>query len=1108
MGNETSVPQSEPHTAKPTLISVHRNGENRISNHSETNHKVENGNDNVVTSAPRVSGETDFPLESPRKLLPYSPNESNRRAPNKNDVTILRGIVVGKEQTGKTSLIRRLRGEDPFDSQVQRRETGNGQKLKRNLMALVPWKFPYNLHPGLTVDHEDVVQLYVSEGRSFQTSFLTASSSDSDETSHDTRKSIHQIDATFRKEWLNSLRQQNGKELDFVIWVIDPRMNNFMEFLTAGLCILFPPSSGVEECKGHGDERIDSTHKSEMNDHVAPLVHNLCILLNFRDTHSPKVSNSMGGTTLENVRQLAKSILQKHSQFADGTNGNASKLFIKAKQPTIVVYESSMRNCYGLQQLHSFIALPYLCFKEREYLKRAEYMRNGHQKWKDRLMQFDVVGFDEFSRELNEETVSTINMEETLRQTQQGDLSKSSQHGSATGPASDTENAERVEQKAVTEAVLSVQRGKMKNSEHSKREKSSTKESKNSDAYSSSIKEVPEPKIEEPSAPPNVGPRKLFNSLHQPMIKSNAWTPMDIAGDTLDSFFADDESLNEEDGTKENDIRSSNSPKRKDKAVLNSDDSSNGDISDDDSDDDDFYIDNSGNRHSHSRLDNRVTKPSRPETSNCAMTGTISLNYSEDEQSTSDAEIIEKERGKNCVDERAKSIGEMKSDSRKSSPTKSHSELELQKDSLYSKTAPRPVTPTTKGVDKEGKVSQQNKPEFQPQISDSGSCDEVHCVADDTKLTKDGCTEKCQSRLSVSRDVDDSSNLAEDSCVHSSETEIIDAHDNMCFETESPLPITRPAIDNIVELADTTDESATKPDNDDAVTACESNNSSGTNRLTTMEESFDSSTNETLAPTFVNGKGSKRDQSVEAADSFEVNGFNECQHSSNGSKSMKKNIETRNIRGQTQSTDNTEVDASDDSSSHLQNINSTIHVEEITPSTNNNAIDNTNSVIVSCNKSMVLGSDDDESIGSQKDSVRDIKGTRQGTLNSNSDVDDEFVIDESVMTKSMRPESTPSNHIGDSIKGTERKILQQQPAKPPSVSNAALAAIEAAKREAERMMTKSQSSLVTSEVGTGGKDKSKSEKKKSKKSSISVDGEKKKKKKEKEKKKKEKKAGS
>eukprot|EP00956_Cyclotella_meneghiniana_P038086 scaffold148607_cov36-Cyclotella_meneghiniana.AAC.1 len=111
-------------------------------------------------------------------------------------VAILRGIIVGSHQSGKTSLLRRLRDEEI---------TNNAET--RKLMALVPWKVPDNIG---SVKDDEVVQLYVSEGASF-TSY--------DAESKDARGLVE-------KEWKEILGRQVKKHLDFMVWMVDTRQES------------------------------------------------------------------------------------------------------------------------------------------------------------------------------------------------------------------------------------------------------------------------------------------------------------------------------------------------------------------------------------------------------------------------------------------------------------------------------------------------------------------------------------------------------------------------------------------------------------------------------------------------------------------------------------------------------------------------------------------------------------------------------------------------------------------------------------------------------------------------------------------------------------------
>ena len=102
---------------------------------------------------------------------------------------------MGTKGTGKTSLIRRLRGEDPFQKQSKSGQQRSSVE-KRKLMALVPCNVPTGTEKinNLTIQQEERVQLYVSESVGFLQS---------------------QEEQSFRKEWSTALQLQRGKEWNF-----------------------------------------------------------------------------------------------------------------------------------------------------------------------------------------------------------------------------------------------------------------------------------------------------------------------------------------------------------------------------------------------------------------------------------------------------------------------------------------------------------------------------------------------------------------------------------------------------------------------------------------------------------------------------------------------------------------------------------------------------------------------------------------------------------------------------------------------------------------------------------------------------------------------------
>lgn len=270
---------------------------------------------------------------------------------------ILRGVVVGEARSGKTCLIRRLRGEDPFVHVENDRSSKN-----KNLMALIPWKVPdvitNNCQKLYPVEGDEVVQLYVSEGKSFCY----------------TRND----DRAFHKQWSSVLQSQRGKDLDFIVWIIDPRMKNILDFVRDGLDTLFA-GNNREANKASDDIKQQPIH--------------VCILLNFRDC----IDQTIVGQIQNTIKQVIESYkedrerqnhvrrcqLQIHTSDSDST-------------PTILVYESSTSNCYGLRNLLSFISLPYLSNKERNFQRLAEQTRTQHVQWINEMLINKGMEYEEY----------------------------------------------------------------------------------------------------------------------------------------------------------------------------------------------------------------------------------------------------------------------------------------------------------------------------------------------------------------------------------------------------------------------------------------------------------------------------------------------------------------------------------------------------------------------------------------------------------------------------------------------------------------------------------------------------------------------------------------
>lgn len=278
---------------------------------------------------------------------------------------ILRGIIVGEEQSGKTSLIRRLRGENPFQQPGKNNERISAE-TGRKLMALLPWRLPdeAQFHKSQVIESDGLVQLYVSEGKSFCYS---------------------KKPDLLKKQMMSLFMQlQRGRGFDFAVWMVDPRMNKVLDYVHEGLEILFPSvmEQGNSCCEGRSQ----------------PIIQHVCILVNFRDVVPlEQRSDSNDGCLLEQIRLVVKNVVARNKEFYEKhRRGNSSDVL---PTPTILVYESSMKNCYGLQNFLSFIALPYLSRKERDLRYLVDQTQKQRFVCERGLMEANHMDYSEFIKQ-------------------------------------------------------------------------------------------------------------------------------------------------------------------------------------------------------------------------------------------------------------------------------------------------------------------------------------------------------------------------------------------------------------------------------------------------------------------------------------------------------------------------------------------------------------------------------------------------------------------------------------------------------------------------------------------------------------------------------------
>ena len=307
-------------------------------------------------------------------------------------------------------------------------------------------------------------------------------------------------------------------------------MENVLEFLQDGLAVLFPSS---------GEDSSSSTKQ--------PLIQHLCILLNFRDiinNHSKKEDDPL---LIDKVQHIVDQVLKSSTV---------------ATSPTILLYESSMKNCFGLQNLHSFITLPYLSYKRRELQHRVEHTRKQQLQWKKGLMQAKAIQYDDFVKQM------TVEQKKTKKPT----TSKQSLERQKL-----KEEKERLQRRLEQQNMLLLQR-----------KRQSVEETETITFHDDDRKD------EQQKAPSNntkddKAQRQLFAKSRKqpPPIQKKAPSPPAITQHiNLESFFSED------DGDKDDNSQS---------------DSESSDSSDS-SDDDDFIVDVSGIRVSHATVPRNTGK--------------------------------------------------------------------------------------------------------------------------------------------------------------------------------------------------------------------------------------------------------------------------------------------------------------------------------------------------------------------------------------------------------------------------------------------------------------------------------------------------------------------
>ena len=318
-----------------------------------------------VPSPSAAGSSTRPPPPPPPPSMPPAKDSGNKN--EHSPPLTLRGYVIGSSSTGKTSLVRRLRGENPFadDADVpgagaeqQQQHRKRRPQRKRKMMALVPWR---DRQSGQNC------QLHVVEKTSDDAAAQTAA--------HDVAM------------------EALGDRPDFCICMVDPRRKSSVEFAKTAIDALLnapldddrPSSTSTST-----SSRRTTSNTNTSNNNVMPLDRpNVCVLINYMDLIKIVDSASEedeGGDSDDGLHRMTQTRLldmcaeiielQKSNGNGD-SSGDPRTINIG---PSIQIYPSSMVSCSGLTSLHSFIMLPYMRKKEVRLLQQLGELHRSHNK--------------------------------------------------------------------------------------------------------------------------------------------------------------------------------------------------------------------------------------------------------------------------------------------------------------------------------------------------------------------------------------------------------------------------------------------------------------------------------------------------------------------------------------------------------------------------------------------------------------------------------------------------------------------------------------------------------------------------------------------------------
>jgi len=251
----------------------------------------------------------------------------------------LRCLVEGDACVGKSSLVRRLRGDDIQNNNIS-------EVRKKRMMALIPWKYHNEESPSVD---PFLIQLHIVESHY-----------------HDSTTTGNLDSSTSR-----SLTTTNMLD-DFVVIMVDPDRSgsfNYAKRVLERLCLTL---------KGAESSVKDSVDQNCRDSILPRLKMSVCILLNFRDRLTDAKASAV---TLEHLKEMSDKLRDDYSL---------------SDQLEICCFHSSMKNCYGLQYFNDFVRVPYLQRREYELMQEVSRVNDELKRYSLLLSKRDEVSYEEF----------------------------------------------------------------------------------------------------------------------------------------------------------------------------------------------------------------------------------------------------------------------------------------------------------------------------------------------------------------------------------------------------------------------------------------------------------------------------------------------------------------------------------------------------------------------------------------------------------------------------------------------------------------------------------------------------------------------------------------